>query len=96
MTYPSEDGMRYRQLRRILNMIFLLCKRSYPVSQLSKQFQVSTKTIRRDLAFIEEVGIPVYSDSLYDDASDWNTGNLKQWYRIDHRWADQFLKRKVK
>ena len=96
MKYPSQDGQRYRQLRRMLHLIFMLSKRGYTVYQLKKRFNVSSKTIRRDLSAIQEVGIPVYIELIYDDDREKDLGGQIRAYKVDHRWADQFLKRKLK
>jgi predicted DNA-binding transcriptional regulator YafY len=64
----------------------LLSKRGYPLMEIAERFQVSTKTIRRDLRALEDIGVPVFIDT--DEERD---GRLLRLWRIDRYWIQQFM-----
>ena len=74
-------------------MVFLLSKRGYTVNQLAKRFKACTKTIRRDLVFMQASGVPVFNELVYDDESDWDKGRQITAYRVDPKWLLQFNKK---
>lgn len=48
---------------RILGMIiYLINHDNVPASYLAERFQVSVRTVQRDMVSISEIGIPVYAD----------------------------------
>ncbi len=96
MSYLNAGkSIRCKQLLRILPMIFLLSKRGYTARQLAERFNVGKKTIYRDLEVFDAVGIPLYTEPFYPDNSDspWVASERANLYRIDSRWANQFIKK---
>ncbi|WP_144559634.1 helix-turn-helix transcriptional regulator [Shouchella miscanthi] len=48
---------------RIIRMwLSILNRRSFIVSDLAKEFEVSTRTVHRDLDYLSELGVPIYSN----------------------------------
>lgn len=65
----SQNGSRSVRLRlmRCFRLLNLLQSRiGYRTNYLARQFQVSRRTIFRDIQFLEEIGIPVLFDSRKD------------------------------
>jgi predicted DNA-binding transcriptional regulator YafY len=54
-------GNRQNSLRRVLCLMEKLHLDAYapPLAELAQEFQVTTRTIRRDLELLEEVGVYV-------------------------------------
>ncbi len=51
------------QIHRLFEMTYLLMERgSMTAGELAKRFEVSTRTIYRDVGVLSEAGIPVYTD----------------------------------
>lgn len=49
---------------RILGIIIYLLNHDHvPASRLAERFQVSVRTIQRDIVTISEMGIPIYADA---------------------------------
>lgn len=82
-----------RQAKRIIVMIILLSRQRVIQRSLAERFSCSIKTIRRDIQFMEDIGIPVYEELVYDEETDSNyrAGQLCMAYRVDHKWMRSFI-----
>lgn len=59
--------MRNAGLRRVLNLIAVLKDGRHTLPELAQRFNVSERTIRRDLIALQEVGVPVCRTPDSDD-----------------------------
>ncbi len=81
---------RLAPTRRLLRLIVLLSgSRGYSIFDLSKQLEVGTKTIRRDLRAIEDLEIPLYEDDEAD--MDHRAGHATKLWRVDRHWMRRFV-----
>jgi len=55
-------GQRFERLLGILLVLVLHGGRAVPAAELARRFEVSTRTIRRDLAALAAAGVPVYAE----------------------------------
>ncbi len=87
---PDHEYDRQQQMRRIFQVAIAISQRGHSIIGLSEKFEVSTKTIRRDLALLEQINIPVYQANGLEDR-----GNSSQMYaklyRIDRAFLAPFL-----
>lgn len=58
----SEETNRGQMCIRMFKLAVMLSSRGYPIGELAKTFEVSTKTIRRNIRVLEEVGVPVWQE----------------------------------
>ncbi len=68
---------------RIIRMVFSMSSRWYTVDELSKEFSVCKKTVRRDMGIMECSGIPLMQDRSVEDSR----ANI---YSVDRHWAKKF------
>jgi predicted DNA-binding transcriptional regulator YafY len=68
---------RYWQLKRTLALIRALRLGQNTVDQLAVRFGVTTRTIRRDLDALTDVGVPVVREIERGDASRFSIG--REW-----------------
>ena len=86
-----KNHQRYTQFKRILSLAMMMSGREYSVYQLAKIKKVSTKTIRRDLQAMEEVGIPLYNEKIFDDGRKGTAFASVMTWRVDRHWMKRFL-----
>ncbi len=86
------DNNRGTQFKRTMKMMFILGDKWWSAGELAKEFNVTKKTIRRTLMFIEEVGVPVIEQIDHISAVDEQRGssNVKR-FMIETRWMKRFL-----
>lgn len=87
------ENVRLLVTRRVIQTIILLSTRGYTLRQLSEKHKVCTKTIRRDLRCVEDLGIPLYQELIYDDdaANEHIAGSQSTMYKIDRHWMKRFI-----
>lgn len=82
------DGMRLRQVRRLLRIAFHISTRHrwYSVAELAETFNVSRRTVRRDIIALQQIGMPVLSRAEQRD-----TIVEIPVYRLEKGWMGRFL-----
>jgi predicted DNA-binding transcriptional regulator YafY len=84
-TTDHETG-RGRQVKRVLQIIIMLSGRAYTLEEIADRFDVSQKTIRRDIKMIEAVDVPIYQTEAQLDSV-----KFRKLWRVDPRWVTRRL-----
>jgi|tagenome__1003787_1003787.scaffolds.fasta_scaffold15891405_2 predicted DNA-binding transcriptional regulator YafY len=80
---------RNRQIIRQLILLQLLdCRNGRTIDELAAESSVTTRTIRRDLAALEEAGIPLI-DAVVEQvgALNYPTGDVRRWRVL--KWRER-------
>ena len=96
MTWTGNTEGRYNRhkcAKLVIRMIIALSRESMTIRMLSIKFEIHTKTVRRYLAAIQDLGVPLYEEDNYDDderTEHW-AGRKQIFYRIDKHWMKWFI-----
>lgn len=77
---------RGRQIKRVIRTILLLSGRGKTIAEISEISGVCTKTVRRDIAILESIHIPIFQD--YSD--DYGGGRPALRWRVDPHFLRRF------
>ena len=85
----SKNTIRGIQTARVIQMAVHLSERWYTVREYSKRFDITHKTVYRDLKVLELAGVPIMEEPQIDRVG--GRGRINMQYRVDAHWMRKFL-----